>query len=134
MPSKTLRTQMNHHQENPHLKVDSILMDHKTGINEIDKIFQAGQITERDQKTLTLAIEIASYSLFGSFIFIMILLPSSAQNIREMFPNSHLSDPIGFMLWIKMSLFLISLAPLFFALHKSSQRLKGRLFKARKSF
>jgi hypothetical protein len=62
----------------------------------------------------------------------MTLLPNQAVNIQAMFPSTVLTDPIGFVLWIKMALFIASLVPLFWALHLSSKRLKGRLFARRR--
>lgn len=76
---------------------------------------------------LSYALEISLYALFASFICIMLLLPSSPQRIQAMFPNTALADPVGFILWIKMSLFVASMVPLFWALHQSGKRLKGRL-------
>jgi hypothetical protein len=80
---------------------------------------------------LTLSLEISLYALFASFITVMTLLPNQASNIQAMFPSTVLADPIGFILWIKMALFVASLVPLFWALHLSSKRLKGRLFARR---
>lgn len=78
-------------------------------------------------KTLSNALEFSLYALFVSFISIMLLLPNSPARIQAMFPNTALTDPIGFVLWIKMSLFIASLVPLFWGLHQSGKRLKGRL-------
>lgn len=119
------------HQDNTQLKVDSILINHER-VNELGTIFNS-EVINKHQKNIQFALELAFYTLFGSFIFIMIALPNTVEGVRLLFPNTNLQDPIGTMLWIKMALFLVSLLPLFFGLHLSSKRLKGRLFLRRKA-
>jgi hypothetical protein len=98
---------------------------------ELDSLFGPHSMDAQTHSGLTLSLEISLYALFASFITVMTLLPNHSLNIQAMFPSTVLEDPIGFILWIKMALFIASLVPLFWALHLSSKRLKGRLFARR---
>ncbi|MBL7837228.1 MAG: hypothetical protein JNM67_06915 [Bacteroidetes bacterium] len=114
-------------QQNEHpLKAHSYFIESE-GIDKIQTLFGPGTL-ESNNKQVALALELALYGLFGSFIFLMIVLPTQAVAIQNLFPNTQLNDPVGMMIWIKMTLFIASLVPLFWALHQSSKRLKGRLF------
>lgn len=102
----------------------SVMLDQKSGLSGL---FGPHSLDAQDDKGLLHLIEASLYALFASFITIMLLLPSQANNIQAMFPNTPLTDPVGFVIWIKMTLFIASLVPLFWGLHLSSKRLKGRL-------
>jgi hypothetical protein len=115
-------SQQNEHQ----LKAHPYFIESE-GIDKIHTLFGPGTL-DSNNKQLALALELALYSLFCSFIFVMILLPTHPVAIQNLFPNTQLNDPVGLMIWIKMALFIASLVPLFWALHQSSKRLKGRLF------
>ncbi len=115
-------------QNDQHLKAHPYLLDPKTRIDNIQSLFGPGTMDTESHKQLALILEVSLYALFFSFIFVMILLPNSAVSIQNLFPNTPLVDPVGTMLWIKMTLFIASLVPLFWGLHQSSKRLKGRLF------
>ncbi len=117
-------SQQNEHQ----LKAHPFLLDPKARIDDIQSLFGPNTLDQSTHKQLALIIEISLYALFASFIFVMMLLPNSASDIQALFSNTPLRDPVGTMLWIKMTLFIASLVPLFWALHQSSKRLKGRLF------
>lgn len=110
--------------KNQPLEVNSVYLHSEN----IHALFGPQSMDAQTHAGLTLSLEISLYALFCSFITIMTLLPSSAARIQMMFPNTALTDPIGFVLWIKMALFVASLVPLFWGLHLSSKRLKGRLF------
>jgi hypothetical protein len=105
------------------VNVSSVYLEHKENV----RLFGPGSMDIHSHKNLATALEISLYALFISFITVMMLLPNHPGSIRAMFPNVALSDPIGFVLWIKMALFIASLVPLFWALHQSSKRLRGRL-------
>jgi len=120
-------------QNEQHLKAHPYLLDPKTRIDNFQSIFGPTTMDTESNKQLAFVLEVALYALFGSFIFVMILLPTNPVAIQGMFPSTPLPDPVGTMLWIKMSLFIASLVPLFWALHQSSKRLKGRLFLRRHS-
>lgn len=125
-------SQQNEHQ----LEAHAYSIEIKSGIDNIHSLFGPGTLEAGNNKQLAYALEVALYALFGSFIFIMILLPTDPGSIQSLFPNTQLNDPVGLMIWIKMALFIASLVPLFWALHQSSKRLKGRLFlkRQRQSF
>jgi hypothetical protein len=112
------------------LKANSVFLHSQRGI-ELDALFGPRSMDAQTHAGLTLSLEISLYALFGSFITVMILLPSQVDNIQAMFPSTVLTDPIGFVLRIKMALFVAALVPLFWALHLSSKRLKGSLFARR---
>jgi hypothetical protein len=109
------------------MEAQSIYMDRKEGIKNLHSLFGPHSLDSSENKGLSTVLEISLYALFASFIAIMLLLPNHADAIQSMFPNTPLTDPIGFVLWIKMTLFISALVPLFWALHLSSKRLKGRL-------
>lgn len=115
-------------QQNEHpLKAHPYFIETNNRMDNIHSLFGPGTLDAGNNRHLALALEICLYALFGSFIFIMILLPNQPLAIQGLFPNTRLTDPVGLMLWIKMTLFIASLVPLFWALHQSSKRLKGRL-------
>jgi hypothetical protein len=116
------------HQNEQQLKAHPYLINPKSRIENLQSLFGPGTMDTESHKQLSFILEVSLYVLFGSFIFIMMLLPTSASGIQNLFPNTPLVDPVGSMLWIKMTLFIASLVPLFWALHQSSKRLKGRLF------
>jgi hypothetical protein len=119
---------MNQHTKNETFKTRTfVLNSNNAGVGHFGNILGDNAIEKRDFKTQYFALEISLYSLFASFIFLMMVLPNKAVSIVELFPNTELNDPVGFMLWVKMSLFVSSLVPLFWALHYSSKRLQGRL-------
>jgi hypothetical protein len=122
---------MNSHTNKQPPKADSVFLHSEHGI-ELDTLFGPHSMDAQTHAGLTLSLEISLYALFASFISVMTLLPNQAVNIQAMFPSTVLTDPIGFVLWIKMALFIASLVPLFWALHLSSKRLKGRLFARRR--
>jgi hypothetical protein len=122
---------MNSHTNKQPPKADSVFLHSEHGI-ELDTLFGPHSMDAQTHAGLTLSLEISLYALFSSFISVMTLLPNQAVNIQAMFPSTVLTDPIGFVLWIKMALFIASLVPLFWALHLSSKRLKGRLFARRR--
>ncbi len=121
---------MNSHSNKQTLKANSVFLQSEQSI-ELDSLFGPHSMDAQTHAGLTLSLEISLYALFASFITVMTLLPNQAANIQAMFPSTVLTDPIGFILWIKMALFIASLVPLFWALHLSSKRLKGRLFARR---
>ncbi len=112
------------------LKAESVFLQSEQRL-ELESLFGPHSMDAHTHAGLTLSLEISLYALFASFITVMTLLPNQALNIQSMFPSTVLADPIGFILWIKMALFIASLVPLFWALHLSSKRLKGRLFARR---
>jgi hypothetical protein len=112
------------------LKAESVFLQSEQRL-ELESLFGPHSMDAQTHAGLTLSLEISLYALFASFITVMTLLPNQASNIQAMFPSTVLADPIGFILWIKMALFVASLVPLFWALHLSSKRLKGRLFARR---
>ena len=114
------------------LKANSVFLPSEQRL-ELDSLFGPHSMDAQTHAGLTLSLEISLYALFASFITVMTLLPSQAGNIQAMFPSTVLADPIGFILWIKMALFIASLVPLFWALQLSGKRLKGRLFARRAS-
>lgn len=116
------------HQNDQQLKAHPYFIDSKTGIDNIHTLFGPSSMDTGTHKQLSLILELSLYALFASFIFVMILLPNSPAAIQALFPNTPLIDPVGMMIWIKMALFIASLVPLFWALHQSSKRMKGRLF------
>lgn len=123
---------MNQHQKNETFKSQTfVLNSNNAGVGHFGNILGENTIEKRDLKSQYFALEVSLYSLFASFIFLMLVLPNQAIAIVELFPNTELNDPVGFMLWVKMSLFISSLVPLFWALHYSSKRLKGRLLARR---
>jgi len=112
------------------LKANTVFLPNEQSL-ELDSLFGPHSMDAQTHAGLTLSLEISLYSLFASFVTVMTLLPNQAANIQAMFPSTFLADPIGFILWIKMALFIASLVPLFWALHLSGKRLKGRLFARR---
>jgi hypothetical protein len=119
---------MNQHTKNETFKTQTFVLNSDNArVRNFGNILRENTLEKRDLKTQYYALEISLYSLFASFIFLMMVLPNQAISIVELFPNTELNDPVGFMLWVKMSLFVSSLVPLFWALHYSSKRLKGRL-------
>jgi|GEM_PF-6223422 len=117
---------MTPHNEQP-LEAHSVFLNRKHSIG----LFGPHSMDTQTDKALTLVLEISLYALFGSFITVMLLLPTEAAGIQAMFPNTPLTDPVGFVLWIKMTFFIASLVPLFWGLHLSSKRLQGRLIAKR---
>lgn len=117
---------MTTHNEQP-LEAHSVFLSRKHDVG----LFGPHSMDTQTDKALTLVLEISLYALFGSFITVMVLIPSEAARIQAMFPNTPLTDPVGFVLWIKMTFFIASLVPLFWGLHLSSKRLQGRLFAKR---
>lgn len=101
----------------------SVFLDEKNQV----QLFGPHSMDIHPHRNLSVAIELSLYALFLSFIVIMLLLPTKPDRIQAMFPNISLTDPVGFVLWIKMALFVASLVPLFWGLHQSSKRMKGRL-------
>ena len=118
---------MNSQTNNQPIKSNSMYLNSE----ELNSLFGPHSMDAQTHAGLTLSLEISLYALFASFITVMTLLPSHANEIQSMFPSTNLSDPIGFVLWIKMALFIAALVPLFWGLHLSSKRLKGRLFMKR---
>lgn len=114
-------------QNEPQIEAHSVFLNQKTELG----LFGPHSMDAHNDKGLAAVLEVSLYVLFCSFITIMMLLPTRPDAIQSMFPNTPLTDPVGFVLWIKMTLFIASLVPLFWGLHLSSKRLKGRLFSRR---
>lgn len=119
---------MNHNKNTRSYESGSIAMNSgNSALGDLDTFIQNSSLAWKENRKLNYYLEISLYTLFASFLFIMLMLPNNAEAIRQLMPDASLADPVGLILWIKMALFISSLVPLFWGLHYSSVRLKGRL-------